>query len=128
METDPTLTPPAYSAVVAPDFSKTARILLTEDDESQAMLFRTLLEEPEPHEYVMTVDHVSSLDEALGRLSENEYDAVLLDLSLPDSSGLHTIDALHDAFPDVPVVVLTAYDDETLSSRAVQHGAQVYVF
>lgn len=128
VETGPPLTTPAYSPIVAPDFSKTARVLLTEDDESQALLFRTLLEEPEPHEYIMTVDHARSLDEALGRLSEAEYDAVLLDLSLPDSSGLQTIDAFHDAFPDVPVAVLTAYDDETLSSRAVERGAQVYVF
>ncbi len=128
VETDPPFTTPAYPPVVAADYTKTARVLLTEDDESQALLFRTLLEEPEPHEYVMVVDHVLSLEEALIRLSEAEYDAVLLDLSLPDSSGLQTIDALHASFPDIPVAVLTAYDDETLSSRAVQHGAQVYVF
>jgi DNA-binding NarL/FixJ family response regulator len=128
METDPALATPTYSPVVASDSSKTARVLIIEDDEAQAMLFSDLLEEPEPHEYVIAVDHAGSLDEGLARLSEAEYDAVLLDLSLPDSTGLQTIDAFHDAFPDIPVAVLTAYDDETLSKRAVEHGAQVYVF
>jgi CheY-like chemotaxis protein len=128
MDTDPTLTTPAYSPVVASDSSKTARVLVIEDDEAQAMLFRDLLEEPEPHEYILTAGHARTMEDALGMISEAEYDAVLLDLSLPDSTGLQTIDMFHEAFPDVPVAVLTAYDDETLSRRAIAHGAQIYVF
>lgn len=54
-------------------------------------------------------------------------DAILLDLQLPDSSGLATFSAIHAAAPDVPVVVFTSVDDVELGVDAVQLGAQDYL-
>ena len=54
-------------------------------------------------------------------------DVVLLDLSLPDSEGLATVQAMRDALPDVPIVVLTGYDDDALATAALQTGAQDYL-
>lgn len=54
-------------------------------------------------------------------------DAVLLDLGLPDSSGLDTFITVHTQAPDVPIVMLTGLDDAELAITAVQEGAQDYL-
>ena len=66
---------------------------------------------------------------ALGqdRLTRGGIDIVLLDLNLPDSQGLETFAKIHAQAPDVPVVVLTGEDDETLGASAVENGAQDYL-
>ena len=52
---------------------------------------------------------------------------MLLDLSLPDSQGLDTLVRLHEAAKDVPIVVLTGTEDETLGVQLIQAGAQDYL-
>ncbi len=56
-----------------------------------------------------------------------ELDAVLLDLGLPDSSGLQTLTRLKTKFPRGPIVVMTSADDEALAVRAVRQGAADYL-
>ncbi|MCX7141428.1 MAG: EAL domain-containing protein [Proteobacteria bacterium] len=62
---------------------------------------------------------------ALGRTQRP--DVVLLDLSLPDSKGIATVEKLRAALRGVPIVVLTGHDDNELAVRAVQAGAQDYL-
>src|SRR5204863_163157 len=57
-------------------------------------------------------------------LAARDVDVVLLDLSLPDAHGLETVTRALAAAPDVPIVVLTGLDDETVAIQAVQAGAQ----
>jgi hypothetical protein len=57
----------------------------------------------------------------------NRPDAILLDLTLPDSSGLATVRAIHAAVPDVPIVVLTGSDEHRLSLDALEAGAQDFL-
>src|SRR5262249_33611649 len=71
--------------------------------------------------------HVSHLSEALERLKEAEFDAILLDLNLPDARGLEAIAPVNDTAPDVPIVVLSGLWDESLAVAAVQRGAQDYL-
>lgn len=71
--------------------------------------------------------HASCLAEAERRLACGGIDAILLDLSLPDSHGLSTITAILEAAPEVPIVVLTDRDDESLALQALQAGAQDYL-
>lgn len=71
--------------------------------------------------------HVERLEVAIQCLSSGEFDVVLLDLSLPDSSGLDTVSKLHTCVPDIPVVVLTGVDDRELALQAVAIGAQDYL-
>ncbi|MCM8599175.1 MAG: diguanylate cyclase [Candidatus Accumulibacter sp.] len=54
-------------------------------------------------------------------------DVILLDLSLPDSAGLPTVEAMRAAAPDVPIIVLTGQDDYRLAEGALQAGAQDYL-
>lgn len=61
------------------------------------------------------------------RLSEGGIDAVVLDLTLPDSSGLETFTRLHAVADKVPTVIYTSVDDEELSLSALDHGAADYM-
>jgi diguanylate cyclase (GGDEF)-like protein/PAS domain S-box-containing protein len=72
------------------------------------------------------VEWVGQLSEGLARLSKGGIDAVLLELSLPDSHGIETFDKLFSAAPDVPILIL-GNGNEALAKEAVGHGAQDYL-
>ena len=63
----------------------------------------------------------------LARLAASAFDAVLLDLGLPDSQGLETLRRVQETAPKLPVVVMTGLDDENLAAQALQSGAQDYL-
>jgi signal transduction histidine kinase len=104
---------------------KPIQVLLVEDDADDAMLLREMLAETERFEF--EVRNVKRLDEALRVARAERFGVVLLDLSLPDSSGLDTFRDLHRELPELPVVVLTGLDDETVAVAAVHGGAQDYL-
>ncbi|OHC27594.1 MAG: hypothetical protein A2Y50_04915 [Pseudomonadales bacterium RIFCSPLOWO2_12_59_9] len=68
-----------------------------------------------------------TLAEGIAAARSNKPDVVLLDLSLPDSAGLATVQAMRTALPGVPIVVLTGHDDSALAVAALQTGAQDYL-
>jgi diguanylate cyclase (GGDEF)-like protein/PAS domain S-box-containing protein len=74
-----------------------------------------------------TVEWVRRLCEGLERLGKKGIDAVLLELSLPDSHGIETFDRLHGAAPDVPILILGDDASEALARQAVGRGAQDYL-
>src|ERR1700693_4827420 len=67
------------------------------------------------------------LSDAVTRLNKGGIDAVLLELSLPDSHGIETFDKLFIAAPDVPILILGGNANETLAKQAVGRGAQDYL-
>ena len=71
--------------------------------------------------------HVATLADARDHLGREVMDVVLLDLSLPDSSGLDTVTKVLRVAPRMPVVVMTGLDDPSLASRALEVGAQDYL-
>jgi diguanylate cyclase (GGDEF)-like protein len=73
------------------------------------------------------VQHVTQLHEALQCLQTAHFDVVLLDLSLPDAHGVETVQKMHAAAADTPVVVLTGFHDEDVALQAVSAGAQDYL-
>jgi diguanylate cyclase (GGDEF)-like protein/PAS domain S-box-containing protein len=73
------------------------------------------------------VEWVRRLSEGLARLSKKGIDAVLLELSLPDSDGIETFDKLFTAAPDVPILILGGNTNEGLAKQAVGRGAQDYL-
>jgi PAS domain S-box-containing protein len=98
------------------------RILVVEDSPTQSRATRATIEK-----HGWQVECANSLEQACARLNQPGIDAVLLDLSLPDSSGLQTFEQIHLHALDVPIVVFTAQDDKSLALEAVKHGAQDYV-
>jgi diguanylate cyclase (GGDEF)-like protein len=101
------------------------RVLLVEDSPSDARLIIELLRAAAPGTY--STRHVVRLADARDELSLEQTDCVLLDLALPDASGLHGLRTLLALHPEVPVVVLSASDEAVLGAEAVQAGAQDYL-
>jgi diguanylate cyclase (GGDEF)-like protein/PAS domain S-box-containing protein len=101
------------------------RVLLVEDNPGDARLVRLLLTEDAEQRY--EVVHVASLAEAVGLVGKRSFDIVLTDLGLPDSTGTGTVDAMLQAWPDCPVVVLTGLSDHSTGTLAVKRGCQDYL-
>ena len=78
-------------------------------------------------EILIDIECADRLTAACERLACGSFDVVLSDLTLPDSQGLDTFLGVHDRYPDIPVIVLTASNDVQLALRAVQEGAQDYL-
>jgi two-component system cell cycle sensor histidine kinase/response regulator CckA len=101
------------------------RVLLVEDNPGDARLFTELVRDTGAGQWnLVQVDRLSA---ALERLRHENFDVMLLDLSLPDADGLDTLIRAHTEAPKVPIVVLTGHDDEALAVRAVRAGAQDYL-
>ena len=103
----------------------TLKILLIEDNPGDARLVREMLAD-EGSSGSEVVD-VGRLSDGLQRLGQEKFDAILLDLSLPDSQGLDTLVKLQANVTGVPLVVLTGLEDEALAARALRQGAQDYL-
>ena len=103
---------------------KKNRLLLVEDNPGDARLVEELLRDYSEN-LELSIAH--TLTETYACLEEETYDAVLLDLNLPDSTGLDTVRALVSVSPLTPVIILTALDDEDLGLKAIQAGAQDYI-
>jgi signal transduction histidine kinase len=100
-------------------------ILLIEDHLGDARLTREMLREAGASNFELV--HVPTLSEGSALLNEREFDAVLLDLSLPDAQGIETVRRLRTSHPSVPIIVLSGLDDETAALAALQEGAQDYL-
>ena len=101
------------------------KILLIEDDLVDVELVRRYLGQNRNPRFV--VEHTQYLQQAAKKLAQGAFDAVLLDLNLPDSCGLDSIDHVISVWETGPVIVLTGLDEECLGIDAMRHGAQDYL-
>jgi diguanylate cyclase (GGDEF)-like protein/PAS domain S-box-containing protein len=100
-------------------------ILLIQNDIDQANVVRDALKNSSDVSFRVTwVRHCSEGIDALGA---DRYAAVLVDLSLPDSSGIETFDRFFLAAPQIPILILAVAQDERIAQLAVQRGAQEYL-
>ncbi len=101
------------------------KILLVEDNLGDADLIMDLLSD---HPLVdFTFCRESYLKNVIDRLSQETFDLILLDLGLPDSNGIETLNDLLKHAPATAVVVITGFDDEKTGMEAVRQGAQDYL-
>jgi diguanylate cyclase (GGDEF)-like protein/PAS domain S-box-containing protein len=105
-------------------------VLLIQEDPADAKAVRDALNGS------FQVEWVRCCSEGLGRLARegkqekqgtHGIGAVLVDLFLPDSHGIETFERLFHAAPQIPILVLSAAQDEEIAKLAVQHGAQDYL-
>ena len=102
-----------------------AHVLLIEDDQSYADLVKILLLASDELRCEVHVRY--TLKDGLRALEEHDFEAVLLDLNLPDSRGLDTLYGLLSQQPNTNVIVLTGSADREQGIRAVGSGAQDYL-
>jgi PAS domain S-box-containing protein len=101
------------------------KILLVEDNPGDARLIQVYLAEAGMAELEMV--HTDRLAEGLKQARTAGFDVVLLDLSLPDASGLEGLTKMREAAPARPIVVLTGLNDEIVALEALRRGAQDYL-
>jgi len=101
------------------------KILLVEDSPTDASLLREGIFLSSTRDISVTI--AASLQQAANYCKNNRFDAALLDLTLPDSSGLETVRLAREHCPDIPIVVLTGIDDEQIGVEAVRMGVQDYL-
>ena len=104
---------------------KPLQILLVEDNAGDARLLREMFSTERPDSFKLT--HLLRMSEAVIHLAKGGVDIILLDMGLPDGHGLDTVRRAHAAAPEVPLIVLTGLDDETLAAEAMKEGAQDYL-
>ncbi|MDZ7992776.1 MAG: response regulator [Nostoc sp. EfeVER01] len=101
------------------------KVLLVEDNPGDVLLLQELFKEVTT--VVVELMPVERLYEAVNYLTNETFDVILLDLSLPDSQGLQTFVIAHNQAKATPIIVLTGINDETLATSAMQQGAQDYL-
>ena len=109
-----------------PKTSRLYHVLLIEDEPVIAQWVADLLAEFPSGRFLLAA-HAETLAAGLERLRSESYDIVLLDLNLPDSGGIDTFLRVHGEVPHVPIIVLSALDDEELATKIVHLGAQEYL-
>lgn len=106
-------------------------ILLVEDDAINAQLIQSLLSES--HNSVLAqglsfdLCLAQNLTQALNILKERDFDAILLDLTFFDGKGIESLLKIKENTPDIPIIIQTAHQDETIIIRAFQMGANGYL-
>jgi len=104
---------------------KSIKVLLIEDSPLFVELARAMLAETQNIKF--SLECADNLAAGIGRLSQGGIDAVLLDLTLPDSRGLDTFTQVHAAAENVPTIIYTSVDDEEFSLTALNQGAADYL-
>ncbi len=102
-------------------------VLLIEDEDDVAKVIAGRLTSPGLTGSSFHVERADCLQNGLEQLTKRAANVVLLDLNLPDSQGFDTFLKVRAHSPEMPIVVLTALDDEGIGLNAVSQGAQDYL-
>jgi len=105
---------------------KKINILLFEDNPGDIRLFEELLRGEDSFDEVELND-VERLKTGLELLTRKKPDVILLDLGLPDSQGLQTFTSVYAQAPEIPIIVLTGFNDSDQVAEVVRSGAQDYL-
>ena len=100
------------------------RLLVADDHEVvRKGLVKVLAEALQP----IKIDEAKNGQEALGKVSKNEYDLVVLDIKMPGKSGLDVLKEIKEQHPKLPVLILSMHPEEQFAIRALRAGASGYL-
>jgi PAS domain S-box-containing protein len=99
------------------------RILHVDDDAEFIAVAKQCLEE----QYQFQVDTTSSAEEALKKLENSEYDAIISDYQMPGKNGLELLRALRQQGRDIPFILLTCKSKEEVAIEALNSGVEQYI-
>ncbi len=100
-------------------------VLLVEDSALDAKVIEGQLSQSTSVRFELTLE--TTLASGLQRIAETHFDVLLLDLNLPDSEGLETFFKVFRLAPQIPIVIITAQDNDDLATNAVSAGAQDFL-
>ena len=104
---------------------KPIKVLLIEDSKEDAVIIKEMLNDTLKVPFYL--EHVERLKDGFELLFQDSYDVILLDLNLPDSWGFDTFIRTYDQASELPIVILSGFDDEGTAIKAVSEGAQDYL-
>ncbi len=102
----------------------TIKILVVEDNLGDFILVKEYLHDSIPN---AVVHHADTLETAIATIENHYVDVILLDLSLPDASGIDTFHQINKRASEIPIIVLTGFEDTDLALETVKYGAQDYI-
>ncbi len=105
--------------------NKHVNVLLIEDNLTDTALIREMLKESRKPKFKL--QNTRRLEDGLNYIKEKGADVLLLDLNLPDSFGFDTFLKAKESAPQIPIVILSAFDDEDIAINAVKGEAQDYL-
>ncbi|AQT67761.1 Swarming motility regulation protein RssB [Anaerohalosphaera lusitana] len=103
----------------------TTHVLLVEDDPAARRLIEKALSRADNAAYKL--DMASDIGAAKALLLQKKFDAMILDLNLPDSRGIETVAAVRSMDQDIPIVAQSALDDQDIGLRCIEHGADYFL-
>lgn len=106
---------------------KRVSALIIDDDPEAVLLMGMRLNEACAADQRFILEGADTLSSGLAEIARGDYDVILLDLTLPDSRGLDTVKAVIPKAGGIPIVVLTALEDEALGLEAIALGAQDFL-
>lgn len=106
---------------------KRVNVLMIDDDPEALLLMGMRLNEACGKDRRFVLEGAETLKAGLAQAAREDYDVILLDLNLPDSRGLDTVASTCRKAGNVPIVVLTCFEDEALGLEAIGLGAQDYL-
>lgn len=101
------------------------KILLVEDDANDVAFLKACLRRQDVKSVELV--RVASMADAVGALKNNQFDVVLLDLNLPDSTGQNSVRSIQNADSSAPIVVLSGEGDEDFAIEILNRGVQDYL-
>ncbi|MGF7119070.1 response regulator [Methanobacterium oryzae] len=104
--------------------SKPIKILLIEDSLEDFVIIREMLRDTNNP---FQLEHADKLKVGFEKLFNESFNLILLDLNLPDSYGFDTFIRTYDQVPELPIVILSGFNDEDVAIKAVREGAQDYL-
>ncbi len=99
------------------------RVLLVDDDINYSSLVKDVLGFAENY----SMDRAANLHEMWSLLDQNSYDALLLDYSFPDGTGLDALNKMVEQKRRIPIIIVTGRGDERVAAQAIQQGATDYL-
>ncbi|WP_225913741.1 hybrid sensor histidine kinase/response regulator [Leptolyngbya ohadii] len=111
--------------VLIKGYDSSVKVLLVEDNTAELRLLQEILKNTVYKRFYLSP--AKRMSEAIAYLRAEEFDIVLLDLTLPDSTGLDSLDTIIRESPHLPIVVLTNTNNDELAIQAVRQGAQDYL-
>lgn len=111
--------------------TKIVSILIIEDNLADLRLIEEIIKNGQVNNYrsksAFESVHAASVNHAIKILTDETFDIILLDLSLPDSQSLDTFYKVHQTSPETPIIILSGLNHEAVAVEAMKNGAQDYL-
>ena len=98
-------------------------LLVVDDEEGMRETLTDILEE-----FGFDVDSARDGREAVDRVSERDYDLLLMDIKMPEMDGVEALTKIKSFSPQIPIIMMTAYADSSAVEEAREQGAEAVVY